>query len=56
MLVLLNMFYPLVTSLHGLQQTSELTKVQKKPGCGSGKLQRVAAVEVRRTRLWNDRT
>ncbi len=34
MLILLYMFNPVVTSLRGLQQASELQKVQKKLGCG----------------------
>jgi hypothetical protein len=33
MLILLYLFNPIVTSLRGLQQASELTKVQKKLGC-----------------------
>lgn len=33
MLILLYLFNPVVTSLRGLQQASELTKVQKKLGC-----------------------
>ena len=33
MLILLYMFNPVVTSLRGLQQASELKKVQKKLGC-----------------------
>lgn len=33
MLLLLYLFNPIVTSLRGLQQASELTKVQKKLGC-----------------------
>src|SRR2546425_770945 len=33
MLVLLFLFNPIVTSLRGLQQASELKKVQKKLGC-----------------------
>ena len=33
MLILLYLFNPIVTSLRGLQQASELNKVQKKLGC-----------------------
>ena len=33
MLVLLYLFNPVVTSLRGIQQASELEKVQKKLGC-----------------------
>ena len=33
MLVLLYLFNPIVTSLRGLQQASELKKVQRKLGC-----------------------
>src|ERR1035438_6080668 len=33
LLVLLYLFDPIVTSLRGIQQASELTKVQKKLGC-----------------------
>ena len=33
MLILLYMFNPVVTSLRGLQQASELEKVQKRLGC-----------------------
>ncbi len=33
LLLLLYLFNPVVTSLRGLQQASELTKVQKKLGC-----------------------
>lgn len=33
MLILLYLFNPVVTSLRGLQQASELDKVQKKLGC-----------------------
>ena len=32
-LILLYFFNPIVTSLHGIQQASELKKVQKKLGC-----------------------
>ena len=38
MLILLYMFNPVVTSLRGLQQASELKKVQKKLGCARASL------------------
>ena len=38
MLVLLYLFNPIVTSLRGIQQASELTKVQKKLGCSRAAL------------------
>lgn len=38
MLILLYMFNPVVTSLQGLQQASELKKVQKKLGCARASL------------------
>jgi hypothetical protein len=38
MLVLLYLFNPIVTSLRGLQQASELAKVQKKLGCSRASL------------------
>ena len=38
MLVLLYLFNPIVTSLRGLQQASELKKVQKKLGCARASL------------------
>ena len=38
LLLLLYMFNPIVTSLRGLQQASELKKVQKKLGCASPRL------------------
>lgn len=38
MLVLLALFNPVVTSLRGIQQASELTKVQKKLGCARASL------------------
>lgn len=38
MLTLLYLFNPIVTSLRGLQQASELTKVQKKLGCSRAAL------------------
>ncbi len=38
MLVLLYMFNPIVTSLRGIQQASELKNVQKKLGCGRSSL------------------
>lgn len=38
MLILLYMFNPVVTSLRGLQQASELNKVQKKLGCARASL------------------
>jgi DDE family transposase len=38
MLILLYLFNPIVTSLRGLQQASELEKVQKRLGCGRAAL------------------
>lgn len=38
LLILLYLFNPIVTSLRGLQQASELTKVQKKLGCSRAAL------------------
>lgn len=38
MLILLYMFNPVVTSLRGLQQASELERVQKKLGCARASL------------------
>ena len=38
MLMLLYLFNPIVTSLRGIQQSSELKKVQKKLGCGRASL------------------
>lgn len=38
MLILLYLFNPITTSLRGLQQASELKKVQKKLGCGRASL------------------
>ena len=38
MLVLLYLFNPVVTSLRGLQQASELKKIQKKLGCARASL------------------
>ena len=47
MLILLYLFNPIVTSLRGLQQASELAKVQKRLGCSRaalGSLSESAAV------------
>ena len=38
LLILLYLFNPVVTSLRGIQQASELNKVQKKLGCGRASL------------------
>src|ERR1700730_3888507 len=38
LLILLYLFNPIVTSLRGLQQASELAKVQKKLGCSRAAL------------------
>jgi hypothetical protein len=38
MLILLDLFNPIVTSLRGIQQASELAKVQKKLGCSRAAL------------------
>jgi hypothetical protein len=38
MLILLDMFSPIVTSLRDLQQASELERVQKKFGCARASL------------------
>ena len=49
LLVLLYLFNPIVTSLRGIQQASELAKVQKKLGCpraSLGSLSEAAAVFV----------
>jgi len=44
LLVLLYLFNPLVTSLRGIQQASELAKVQKKLGCPRASLSEAATV------------
>ena len=45
-LILLYLFNPIVTSLRGIQQASELKKVQRKLGCPRASLGSLAGVDL----------